>query len=125
MAQDTLKTTTTTGIRVNVMLDEKLSRNTSPDDTVFIYAQAPQGMRMPLAIVRKKVSELPVEVILNDEMAMMPGRALSNFSKVNLYARISKSSQAKAQSGDFIGSVQSVDTSSNHRVAIQINQEIP
>ncbi|MEJ2142406.1 MAG: c-type cytochrome biogenesis protein CcmI [Gammaproteobacteria bacterium] len=125
MAQDTLKTATTTGIRVNVMLDEKLSRNTSPDDTVFIYAQAPQGMRMPLAIVRKKVSELPVEVILNDEMAMMPGRALSNFSKVNLYARISKSSQAKAQSGDFIGSVQSVDTSSNHRVAIQINQEIP
>ena len=66
-------------IDVQVSLAPELQKSASPGDTVFIYAQALSGPKMPLAIVRKQVSDLPLTVSLNDTMAMMPNMKLSNF----------------------------------------------
>jgi cytochrome c-type biogenesis protein CcmH len=90
-------------ISVQVGLAPELLKSTSPEDTVFIYAQALSGPKMPLAIVRKQVSDLPLTVSLNDSMAMMPNMKLSNFANVKLLARISKSGNAMPQPGDLIG----------------------
>ncbi|VAW76266.1 Cytochrome c heme lyase subunit CcmH, partial [hydrothermal vent metagenome] len=75
-------------IEVSVTLDAALASKVAADDTVFIYARAAKGPRMPLAIVRKKVSDLPLQVTLDDSMAMSPSMTLSSFSQVTLAARI-------------------------------------
>jgi len=86
-----------------VKLAPALAAKASPDDTVFIFARAAQGPKMPLAILRKQVRDLPVSFTLDDSMAMAPNMALSNFSDVVVGARISRSGQAMPQSGDLEG----------------------
>ncbi|MGZ8190616.1 MAG: c-type cytochrome biogenesis protein CcmI [Methylococcaceae bacterium] len=95
-------------INVQVSLAPELQKSVSPGDTVFIYAQALSGPKMPLAIVRKQAAELPLTVSLNDSMAMTPTMKLSNFAQVKLLARISKSGDAMSQPGDLIGVIESV-----------------
>ena len=73
----------------------------SPDDTVFIFARAPGGSRMPLAILRHKVSDLPLDFVLDDSLAMSPAARLSSASQVVVGARISRSGNAMPQPGDW------------------------
>jgi cytochrome c-type biogenesis protein CcmH len=75
---------------------------------------------MPLAIVRKQVSDLPLTTSLNDTMAIMPNMKLSKFAKVKLLARISKSGNAISQSGDLIGLIDEVALADkdNHKIVI-------
>lgn len=93
--------TESASIRVSVSLSPEISGEASPDDTLFIFAKPLQGPPMPVAIVRKKVSDLPIEVILDDSLAIMPTNKLSSYDSVNIGARISKSGNAITQSGDL------------------------
>lgn len=111
-------------IEVSVSLDAKLADKVAPDDTVFIFARAVSGPRMPLAIARKKVSDLPLSVTLNDSMAMSPAMVLSRFPQVTLGARISKSGQAMAQSGDLQGIKSPVTPGQNKAVQIVIDKVV-
>jgi cytochrome c-type biogenesis protein CcmH len=86
-----------------VTLDPALVSKASPDDTVFIFARAAQGPKMPLAILRKQVKDLPISFSLDDSMAMSPAMKLSSFPEVVVGARISKSGTALPQPGDIQG----------------------
>jgi cytochrome c-type biogenesis protein CcmH len=90
-------------LKGSVQLSAKLSRDASPDDTVFIFARAAQGPPMPLAVKRARVRDLPVEFALDDSMAMAPGLRLSGFPRVVVGARVSKSGSATPQAGDLQG----------------------
>jgi cytochrome c-type biogenesis protein CcmH len=94
------------GARVEgrVELAAALVGKSSPEDTVFIFARAAEGPRMPLAILRKRVRDLPAAFVLDDSMAMAPGMNLSTFPQVVVGARISRSGNATPQSGDLEGS---------------------
>lgn len=112
-------------VAIEVSLSSDYQKSVVPEDTVFIYAQALSGPKMPLAIVRKKVSDLPIKVSLDDTMAMMPTMKLSNFEKVKLLARISKSGNAMTQPGDLIGVIEHVslsDTGKSNKIII--NSEV-
>ena len=111
-------------IDVQVSLAPELQKSASPGDTVFIYAQALSGPKMPLAIVRKQVSDLPLTVSLNDTMAMMPNMKLSNFANVKLLARISKSGNAISQPGDLIGVIDQVALADKNNHKIVINGQV-
>jgi cytochrome c-type biogenesis protein CcmH len=111
-------------IDVQVSLAPELKKSASPGDTVFIYAQALTGPKMPLAIVRKQVSDLPLTVSLNDTMAMMPNMKLSNFQNVKLLARISKSGNAVSQPGDLIGVIDQVALTDKGSHKIVINGQV-
>jgi len=112
-------------ITVHVELDPDLTEQLSLQDTLFIFARATEGPRMPLAIVRKQAKDLPVTVTLDDSTAMAPALMLSKFSTVTVGARISKSGNAMPQSGDLRGSVSPVDLGSNDVVRVTINDKIP
>jgi cytochrome c-type biogenesis protein CcmH len=86
-----------------VTLSAGLAAKASPEDTVFIFARAAEGPRMPLAIIRKQVKDLPVEFKLDDAMAMQPAMRLSAFAKVVVGARVSKRGDAVPQPGDLEG----------------------
>jgi len=68
---------------------------------------------MPLAIVKKQVSDLPFNFKLDDSTAMSPQMKLSNFADVVVGARISKSGQATPTSGDFTGQSAPLKSSSS------------
>ena len=84
-----------------VKLAPALAGRAKPDDTVFVYARAVQGSRMPLAILRRKVSDLPFSFELDDSMAMNPAANLSSAQAVVVVARVSPSGQAVPQKGDL------------------------
>jgi cytochrome c-type biogenesis protein CcmH len=86
-----------------VALAPELASKVAPQDTVYIFARAAEGPRVPLAIVRKQARELPVAFTLDDTMSMAQGMTLSNFPRIVVGARISKSGGATPQPGDFEG----------------------
>ncbi len=86
-------------ISLKVSLDEKVR---VPDDAVvFIYARAWRGPKMPLAIKRVTVAQLPMDITLDNSMAMAPGMNLSSFNEIELVARVSKSGNALVKKGDW------------------------
>ncbi|MEO6626533.1 MAG: c-type cytochrome biogenesis protein CcmI [Burkholderiaceae bacterium] len=95
-----------------VQLAGALTGKVAPTDTVFIYARAAQGPRMPLAILKRQAGELPISFSLDDSSAMSPEMKLSKFSSVVVGARISRSGNALPQSGDLTGQVGPVHTGS-------------
>lgn len=84
-----------------VSLPAALKDRFGPDDTVFIFARAPGGSRMPLAILKRKVSDLPMDFTLDDSLAMSPAAKLSGAPQVVVGARISKSGNAMPGPGDY------------------------
>ncbi len=90
-------------IRVKVALADKLKAQAAPEDALFIFARAAEGPPMPLAVVRKQVRDLPVEVVLDDSMAMMPELKLSTFERIVIGARVSKSGRPTPSPGDLQG----------------------
>ena len=94
---------TNASIAGTVSLAPALAAKVAPTDTVFIFARATDGPKMPLAILRKQVKDLPAAFTLDDSMAMAPNFALSKFPSVVVGARVSKSGNAAPQAGDLEG----------------------
>ena len=86
-----------------VRLDPAIASRVQPGDTVFVFARAAQGPKMPLAIRRITVEELPYAFTLDDSAAMAPGMVISAFDQVVVGARVSRSGDATPKPGDFQG----------------------
>ena len=106
------------GITVSISLSDKFKAQVKPTDTVFVYAKAMSGPPMPLAAAKIQVKDLPVEILLNDEMAMMPTMKLSAFSEVIVGARVSKSGGPVSQNGDFYSEKKSIKAGSKVQLSI-------
>lgn len=115
----------TPGLTVNVVLADDLAAGLDGSETLFVFARAAQGPPMPLAVSRRRVSDLPLTVVLDDSMAMAPGMKLSNFPQVVVGARISKSGTPTASSGDLQGFSEPVAVSGAGTVHVSINQRVP
>ena len=89
-------------LQVQVQLDPALD-TPPPGRALFVYARAPQGPPMPLAVQRISNPRFPLTVQLDDSMAMLEGRTLSAAQDIELVARLSASGQAMPGSGDWQG----------------------
>ncbi len=112
-------------IEVNVTLSDELLNKIVKSDTLFIYARAMNGPKMPLALVKMTAGDLPATVTLDDSVSMMPSMTLSSMKQVEVIARISKSGQAIMQSGDLFGSVKAVNTDQSETVDVVISELAP
>ncbi len=99
---------------------EMLAR-AAPEDAVFIVARAAEGSRMPLALLRKQVKDLPASFTLDDSMAMSPAAKLSGAPKIVVGARVSKTGQAMPQPGDLEGTSEAVAPGGAQGVNVQIS----
>lgn len=86
-----------------VELDPQLRGAIKPGDTLFIFARAVNGPKMPVAMLRAKAGDMPMSFTLDDSMAMSPQFKLSTVGQVVVGARISKSGDALARAGDLEG----------------------
>ena len=77
-----------------------------------------------MAVSRHRVDELPLEVTLDDSMAMMKTLRLSTFAQVIISARISGSDQPLAQAGDLQGESGVIDPKDHPQVSVTINQVV-
>jgi len=84
-----------------VSLAPALKAKVAPGDTLFIFARPASGARMPLAVLKKRVTDLPLDFTLDDSLAMSPAARLSSATQVIVEARISKSGNAMPQPGDL------------------------
>jgi cytochrome c-type biogenesis protein CcmH len=60
-----------------VSLSAELRAKVAPEDSVIIFARAAEGPRMPLAMLRVPVKDLPKSFALDDSMAVAPEFRLS------------------------------------------------
>jgi len=111
-------------VKGRVQLAAALAGKAAPTDTLFVFARATQGPRMPVALLKRQVKDLPLEFALDDSMAMMPSMKLSNFSSVIIGARVSKAGDAMPASGDLQGFSAPVKVGSAG-VDVKIDQVVP
>jgi cytochrome c-type biogenesis protein CcmH len=106
-----------------VELDPKLRSAIKPGDTLFIFARAVDGPKMPVAMLRATAGELPFSFALDDSMSMAPQFKLSTVGQVVVGARISKSGDALARAGDLEGLSAPVSAAAG-KVRIVINSVV-
>jgi cytochrome c-type biogenesis protein CcmH len=111
-------------ITANVSLSTRAAAESGPGATVFIIARDPEQPSPPVAVARRKVSELPASIALDDGDAMIPGRQLSAFERLEILARVSSSGEPTAQPGDWYGA-QIVSVAEEPSVNIIIGQQVP
>ncbi|MGD2159542.1 MAG: c-type cytochrome biogenesis protein CcmI [Gammaproteobacteria bacterium] len=111
-------------LQVKVDVSDEVRSRFSPGDAVFIYAKATAGPRMPLAVQRLTLEQLPTTVTLDDSMAMMEGMNMSAFGSVVVSARVTTSGSAIAQAGDYIGQFEVEDVTDAEMVEISIDTQV-
>ena len=110
-------------LSVTVSLAENVLDKVNATDSVFVFARASSGPPMPLAVSRYVVSDLPVTVVLDDSMAMMPAMTLSQFPSVTVGARVSQSGNAIAQPGDWYTEQTNVLPAQTSELALTIDTQ--
>ncbi len=113
----------TMAVEVEVSLGEPASKVVPGNATVFIIARDPDQPSPPLAAVRRRAAELPATVNLSDADAMLPGRPLSAYTRLEIVARVSMSGQPIEQPGDWYGTA-NIDTSESTRAEIIIDRVV-
>lgn len=107
-----------------VSISPALAGKVAQTDTVFIFARAAKGPKLPLAVLRKQVKDLPFQFTLDDSMAMQPNMGISNFDQVVVLARVTKSGDATAKSGDLEGVTKAIKPGSKE-LNIVIDSVVP
>ena len=108
-------------VQVKVDVNDDVRSRFSNSDTVFVYAKAAAGPKMPLAVQRLTLAQLPATVTLDDSMAMMEGMNMSSFGSVIVSARVTTTGSAIAKAGDYIGEFKVEDVSQTEQVEVKIN----
>lgn len=107
-----------------VRIAPALADRAAPEDTVFVFARPETGSRMPLALTRLRVRDLPAAFRLDESTAMGGGAGTSGAGQVVVVARISKSGDAAPASGDLEGTSAPVAPGSSD-VIVDVSRVIP
>lgn len=124
-SRNTNKATGSASIEVSVHLSDTLRGRITGREPVFVFARAVDGPPMPLAVIRRSADQLPFTVTLDDGDSMVPDRGLSGHEQVMLIARVARSGNAAAASGDLTSGGQLVSPADQQPVSITIDSVVP
>jgi len=92
--------TASAGPTVRIGLSPDLAATLPGDATVFVVIRDnPQG-GMPVAAVRRRIADLPLDLVLTDDMSLVPTRRLSALETLWISARVSTSGNAQGAPDD-------------------------
>lgn len=114
-------------VLVSVTLAPSLQQQLKTPMALFVLARNPQQPGPPLAVERHLSSELPLQVELSADDAMLPTRTLANATEVEIVARLSASGMPNEQPGDYYGRAAYSFGKQGEQgsVTIEINQRVP
>lgn len=114
------------GLVVTVQADKSVMDKFAANDVVYVFARALQGPPMPLAVVRRRASELPLTIELGDANSMTPDRPLSSVQEIVVEARISRHETPDKQPGDIEAIAVPVRQSeTQQKVTLRLSSIIP
>jgi cytochrome c-type biogenesis protein CcmH len=113
-----------TNVSGTVTLSAELKAKAGPNDAVYVFARPADGSKMPIAITRAQVKDLPLKFTLDDSTSMSKDIKISGFEQVIVAARVSKSGSAMPASGDFEGLTKPVKVGSSG-LAVTIDRVLP
>ncbi len=119
-----LKSVAKAGIELKVSISPELKTKVKPDEPLFIFAKAVQGPPMPVAAVRMTAGELPKTVRITDD-DLLRGGHLKDYAQLKVAARIARSGQPMAASGDLQSAEVVVKPGDGKPVALVIDQVVP
>lgn len=89
------------GLKLMLSLAPDLTAIVSPETLLFIFVRKVNESGPPLAVARRQVKDLPLEITLGDNDAMIPTMKISSVDQVVVGARISLTGAPQRQSGDY------------------------
>ena len=92
-------------VTVHVTVNPELAQRLKPNTPLFVLARDPSAPGPPFAAKRFTSALLPMDVVLTENDAMLPGRTLKTAKSLVIVARFSTSGQPMASSGDLYGEV--------------------
>jgi cytochrome c-type biogenesis protein CcmH len=107
-----------------VSIDRRLAARVPAGATLFIYAKAADSPGPPLAVLRQPAGAWPVTFRLDDTLAMIPTRKLSQFDKVVVEARVSSSGQATPSPGDLYVTSSVLKPAEHKKLQLIISEEV-
>lgn len=95
-------------VNVTISISAELAAKASPEDTIFIFARATEGPKVPLAATKVSAKSFPITVTLDDSSSMGGDVKLSDAANVEVIAVLSKQGNIKPQTGDIQGKISKV-----------------
>ena len=92
------------------------------DASVFVFARDPNGPPMPLIAKRLSLSQLPLEITLSADDAMLPGVTLDSATALQLVARVSPTGDARE--GTHLGQLDEVHAGQDGTLELVIDRAI-
>ena len=94
------------------------------EQVVFVAVVAADGPPMPIAARKVVASQLPINIQLSDNDALMASRSLSAAGKVRVVARLSISGTANPQAGDWEATSEVIEiTQETQNLELNISQQ--
>ncbi len=115
----------TTALDIDVRIDPTLATAAKPGDVLFVFARAVDGSGPPLAAKRIEIFRLPLHVQLSDADSPMPAARLSSQRSVMVMARLSKSGNVQANSGDIEADPHQVSVGDGKAIILVLNRPVP
>jgi cytochrome c-type biogenesis protein CcmH len=88
---------------LQVSLSPELKAQVAADAPLFVFVRDPARPGPPLAVVRRRASDLPTSLRISDADVMLPGSTLGALQQARVVARIAKGGDPVARPGDIFG----------------------
>jgi cytochrome c-type biogenesis protein CcmH len=112
-------------ISVTISVSDSLKSELRGNESLFVFAREAGQPGPPVAVKRILSPVLPLQINISDADVMMDGNSLANITSLEITARLSRSGEAIASSGDMFGTVTPEWPSDSHEISIYIDQTVP